>query len=168
MKILLGTLAAMAAAGSAQAGFFVESEPNNSLATANFVGSYSFPGDGFIVDGSINPTTDEDWFRFTVDDATQIRIAIFGRPNSNSGDSYLELFDSGGVLLASDDDSNVNLFSALEYNSAGAGTFYFRITSFQGASSFDYKTIVGLNVAPTPGSLALAGLGGLMALRRRR
>lgn len=168
MKIVLGTMAAMAAAGSAQAGFFVESEPNNSLATANFVGSYSFPGDGFIVDGSINPSTDEDWFRFTVDNATQIRIAIFGRPNSNTGDSFLELYDGVGTLLAFDDDSNVNLFSALEYNSTGPGTFYFRITSYLGQTSFDYKTIVGLNVAPTPGSFALAGMGGLLAIRRRR
>ncbi|QOI99092.1 MAG: pre-peptidase C-terminal domain-containing protein [Phycisphaeraceae bacterium] len=168
MKMIAVLGGVLAAAGSAQAGFFVEVESNDTLATANFVGSYSFPGDGFVVDGAISPSTDEDWFRFSVDDATQIRVAIFGRPNSSSGDSFLELFDGAGSLVASDDDSGINLFSALEYNTAGAGTYFLRVTSFRGASSFEYKMVVGLNVAPTPGSLALAGLGALVATRRRR
>ena len=36
------------AAGTAHAGFFSESEPNNTLATADFVGSYGVPGGSAI------------------------------------------------------------------------------------------------------------------------
>lgn len=166
-NMMIAAVLAAAGAGAAQAGFYVETEPNNTLAQANFVGNYTFPGDAFLVDGNIT-RADEDWFVFTVTDATQIRASTFGRPDSNLGDSLLYLFDSNGNQLAFDDDSGVNLFSSLEYNTTGGGTFYLKVASFQGASSFDYKLVVGLNVVPTPGPLALAGLGALVALRRRR
>jgi uncharacterized protein (TIGR03382 family) len=169
LAICLGFVGATALAGAASANFYIESEPNNSLATADDVGAYVAPGAAFLVDGSISPSTDQDWFMFTISDAAQIRISIFGRPNSDPpADSFLELFDSAGTLLAFDDDSNINLFSSLEYNSSAGGTFYIRVTSFQGATSFDYKMIVGLNIVPTPGTLALAGMGALALGRRRR
>ena len=169
VSLCMGIVGVSALAGVASADFYIESEPNNSLATANNVGSYSYPGDAFLVDGSISPATDQDWFCFTVSDASQIRIAIYGRPNSNPpADSYLELFDAGGTLLAFDDDSNINLFSSLEYNSAAGGTFYIRVTSFQGGTAFDYKMITGLNIVPAPASMAMLGLAGLAMGRRRR
>lgn len=166
---LLGIVGVSALAGVASADFYIEQESNDSLATANDVGSYSPPGDAFVVDGTIAPGGDQDWFAFSVSGPSQIRIAIYGRPDSNPpADSYLELFDSTGALLAFDDDSNINLFSSLEYNSAAGGTFYIRVTSFQGATSFDYKMIAGLNIVPAPASLALLGLAGLATGRRRR
>jgi hypothetical protein len=87
----------------------------------------------------------------------------------------LALFDSNGVELAFDDDSGVSLFSSLEAT-VPAGTYFLAITGF-GDRNFDglghdenllYKLIVGANVIPTPGTLALAGIGGLMIARRRR
>ena len=167
-SIVMGILGAAALAGVASADFYIEQEPNDTLALANNVGSYQAPGDAFLVDGSINPLADQDWFVFTVSGASQMRLAVYGRPDSSPpADSFLELFDGAGNLLASDDDSNINLFSSLEYNSTAGGTYYIRVTSFQGATSFDYKLIVGLNIVPAPASMALLGLGGL-ALRRRR
>lgn len=167
-SIVMGVLGAAALAGVASADYYIEQEPNNSLATANNVGSYSAPGDAFLVDGAINPSADQDWYVFSVSDAAQMRIAVYGRPNSDPpADSYLELFDSAGNLIASDDDSNINLFSSIEYNSTGAGTFYVRVTSYQGETSFDYKLIVGLNIVPAPASMAVLGLATL-GLRRRR
>jgi uncharacterized protein (TIGR03382 family) len=169
LAISSGFVGALALAGAASANFYIESEPNNSLATADDVGAYIAPGAAFLVDGSINPSTDQDWFKFSISDAAQIRIAIYGRPDSAPpADSFLELFDAGGNLLAFDDDGNINLFSSIEYNSNAGGDFYIRVTSFQGATSFDYKMIVGLNIIPTPGSLALMGMGALALGRRRR
>jgi hypothetical protein len=164
----MGILGAAALAGVASADYYIEQEPNNSLATANNVGSYTAPGDAFLVDGTIAPSADQDWFVFTVSDAAQMRISVFGRPNSDPpADSYLELYDGAGTLIAFDDDSNINLFSSIEYNSAAGGTFYVRVTSFQGGTSFDYKLIVGLNIVPAPASVAVLGLATL-GLRRRR
>lgn len=168
-SLVVGIIGATALAGAASADFYIEQESNDSLATANDIGSYSPPGDAFVVDGSISPSGDQDWFAFTVSGASQIRIAIYGRPDSNPpADSYLELFDSAGNLLAFDDDSNINLFSSLEYNSTAGGTFYIRVTSFQGQTSFDYKMIGGLNIVPAPASLAMLGLAGVTMGRRRR
>lgn len=167
MKIVIA-LAAAGLAASAQAGFYQEQEPNNSLATANFVGAYTFPGDGFVVDGHI-ANGDEDWFKFSVTDASQLIATMRGLPDSGGGrDGYLELFDSAGVLLTSDDDSGINLMPALEYNLAAGGTYYLRVTNYPQTPEFDYKLSVGLNVAPTPGSAAMLAVGGLMIGRRRR
>lgn len=167
MKIAL-ILAAAGLAGSAQAGFYIEEEPNNSLATANFVGAYTFPGDGFVVDGAIS-NADQDWFKFTVTAASQLIATMRGLPNSGSGrDGYLELFDGSGNLLAFDDDSGINFMPALEYDLAGAGTYFLRVTNFPQTPDFDYKLSVGLNVAPTPGSAAMLAIGGLALVRRRR
>lgn len=168
-SLVVGIIGAAALAGVASADFYIEEESNDSLATANDIGSYSPPGDAFVVDGAISPSTDQDWFAFSVAGPSQIRIAIYGRPNSNPpADSFLELFDSAGNLIAFDDDSNINLFSSLEYNSTAGGTFYVRVTSFQGATSFEYKMIGGLNIVPAPASLAMLGLAGMAMGRRRR
>lgn len=168
---VIAAVAGLASAASADV--ILETEPNDTLGTANFIGAFDAPGGSVVVDGSIRGAAapDQDWFRFTVTDAVQIVIATFGRPNSNIGDSYLELYDSEGMLLAEDDDDGIRLFSALEYN-GGAGTYFIRVRAYEqaapGEGLFDYKMVVGLNIVPTPGALALLGMGGLVAVRRRR
>ncbi|MBU6413227.1 MAG: hypothetical protein KGS45_07115 [Planctomycetes bacterium] len=164
---------ALGLAASANAAFYLESESNDTQATANFIGSYIAPGDGIVVDGGINSVQapDEDWFTFTTSNVTQIVVSVFGRPNSNVGDSYLELYDSAGTLLAFDDDSNVGLFSSLEYTTASGGSWSLKVRKFspQGVD-FNYKMIIGLNITPvpTPGAATLMAVGGLLVARRRR
>ena len=172
MRALFVMASSLALASAAQAAFYVEAEGNNSRAVANFIGAYTSPGDGIVVDGSIDSIlrVDEDFFRFSIDAPAQIVLSIFGRPNSTLGDSFVELMDSNGVVLASDDNSGVNLFSSLEYNTTAAGDFFVRVTTPIGsnAPNFNYKMIIGLNIVPTPGAIALLGLGGLTMARRRR
>jgi hypothetical protein len=165
--------ASLVLASAANAAFYTEVESNNTLATANFIGSYNAPGDGIVVDGSIfrdGDFTDHDYFRFEISGPAQIVMSVFGRPNSNTGDSFLELLNSAGSVLASDDNGGLNLFSSLEYNTNAAGTYFVHLTSPIGsnAPNFAYKMIIGLNIVPTPGSLALLGLGGMTMARRRR
>lgn len=164
---------ALGLAASANAAFYLESESNDTQATANFIGSYIAPGDGIVVDGGINSVQapDVDWFTFTTSNVTQIVVSVFGRPNSNVGDSFLELYDSSGTLLASDDDSNVNLFSSLEYTTASGGSWSLKVRKFSDAGvDFNYKMIIGLNITPvpTPGAASLMAVGGLLVARRRR
>lgn len=160
-------------AASANAAFYLESESNDTQATANFIGSYIAPGDGIVVDGGLNSVQapDVDWFTFSTSNTTQIVVSVFGRPNSSVGDSYLELYDSAGVLLAEDDDSNVGLFSSLEFTTNGGGSWSIKIRKFSDSGvDFNYKMIIGLNITPvpTPGAASLMAIGGLMVARRRR
>jgi len=163
---------ALGLAASANAAFYLESESNDTQATANFIGSYIAPGDGIVVDGAITSiqAPDVDWFTFDTSNATQIVVSVFGRPNSSVGDSYLELFDSSGTLLAFDDDSNVGLFSSLEYTTTTGGSWSLKVSKFPGTVDFGYKMIIGLNITPipTPGAASLMAVGGLLVARRRR
>lgn len=155
-------------AGAAQAGIILESEPNNSLLTANFCGSYVPPGDSFLVDGGISVLRDEDWFKFTVSGPSQIVASTYGRPDSNPpADSFLELFDSNGVQLAFDDDSGINNFSSLSFNTLTGGDYYLRVTAFNNQTTFDYKLVVGMNIVPAPASLMVLA-GGVLGFGRRR
>ncbi len=170
--IVVGTLVC-ASAGTAHAGLIFETEPNNTLATANFIGNFDVPGGSVLVDGSITPG-DVDWFQFTITGDTQLVSATFGVPSSAVGDSILSLYDSLGTLIIQDDDSGIGNFSSLEAQLT-AGTYYLVVTGFPDfgntgnhSEDFTYKLLVGTNVVPAPGALALLGLAGLVARRRRR
>lgn len=158
----------------AQATVILEIEGNNNAINSNILPDFNAPGDSVLIDGGMTPD-DVDFFRITVNGPAQIVASSFGRPNSLSGDTMLALFDSNGVELVFDDDNGVRSFSSLEAE-VPAGTYFLAITGF-GDRNFDgighqqnllYKLIVGANVIPTPGALALAGIGGLMIARRRR
>lgn len=168
-------LAAVAgAAGLANATLFFESEPNNTLLTANDVGSYDRPGDAFAVDGRLGGRGgDVDWYRFEVTEGATINAAVYGRPSSEDGDSLLGLFASDGSTITVDDDDNIGLYSSVEAI-VPAGVYYLAVTGFLDddfdgghTQTFGYKLVVGLNI-PAPASLAGFGILGLAAARRRR
>ncbi len=144
MKIALTALAIAAAAGAANASIFFETEGNNTMGTANFIGTFGAPGEGILVDGAITPGTlqsptgapgtagDVDWFCFTVTGNTTFVASIFAIINSGtaSPDSQLILTDAQGNILAFDDDSNVGFMSSLNTISLGAGTYYIGVTGY--------------------------------------
>ncbi len=182
--IVASMVGALALASSAHAGLIVETESNNTLATANSIGTFNAPGGSILVDGSITPGTpvigggftggDVDWFKFIVTGPTQLVSATFGLPSSAVGNSVLSLYDSTGTLIVQDDDSGINAFSALEAV-LSAGTYYLVVTGFPDfnnlgnhGENFNYKMTVGTNVSPAPGALALLGAAGLLGGRRRR
>lgn len=180
-KVMLATLAMVAGAASAQ--FFSEVESNNTLGTANFVGTFSQPGGSVLIDGSIT-VGDVDWFSFTLTDVAS--LAVFAGFSSGSGaDGVMQLVNSSGVVIAFDDDSGIGLMPALQVASLAAGTYYIGMSGFGDAGissvgttnvfdglghqqNFVYKLTIGVTVIPAPGAMALLGLGGLVATRRRR
>ena len=146
MKIALSALVLAAAAGAANASIFFETEANNTMGTANFVGVFGAPGEGILIDGSITPGTvqsptgapgtpgDVDWFSFTVTGNTTFVASIFAIVNSNAGnatpDSQLILTDAAGNILSFDDDNNVGFMSSLNTIALGAGTYYIGVSGY--------------------------------------
>jgi hypothetical protein len=192
MKSMILSAAALATlVGSANAALFVESESNNTLGTANNLGTYGPPGEGIVIDGTIT-SGDVDWFQFTINGTgTYVVAAAFAIPAStNSTDGVMQLVNSAGVVLEFDDDDNIGFMPSLEFAGLTAGTYYIGLSGFGDASSssvgttdvldgltssgaahsenWDYKMVLGLNIIPAPGSIALLGLGGLAMARRRR
>ena len=180
-KVMLATLAMVAGAASAQ--FMSEVESNNTLATANSIGTFSQPGGSMLIDGSIT-VGDVDWFSFTLSDTAS--LAVFAGFSAGAGaDGVMQLVDSSGVVLAFDDDSGVGFMPALQVTSLAAGTYFIGMSGFGDADissvgttnvfdglghqqNFVYKLTIGATVIPTPGALAMLGMGGLVAVRRRR
>lgn len=191
-KAVIASAALAFLAGTAHGAIYVESELNNTPATANFVGLYGPPGDSILIDGTLAPG-DVDWFVFTVTGPTTFVASIFSL-NNPLADSMLILVDAAGGILAFNDDGNPGggspYMSSLAPILLGPGTYYLGVAGYNdlglglggpflpdginnatGAphtQDFDYKLIVGLNITPAPGAAALLGMAGLVASRRRR
>jgi subtilisin-like proprotein convertase family protein len=109
-------------------------EPNDTRQTAaplilNSNGNLTLD-DLFIGDG-VNPTTDVDIFKVYVSGPSLISLAIRARslPVYSGLDSYLRIFDSGGVEIAHNDNFD-GLDSKLQVFVGGAGDFYISISAF--------------------------------------
>lgn len=170
------------AAGVTHAGVFSESEPNNTLGNANNVGSFGFPGGSVLVDGILSGAGDVDWYSFTLNQTST--LSIFAAFSADDGDGVMQVVGGVNDVIAFDDDSGVGLMPALQIENLGAGTYWVGLSGFGDASAnsvdtdelfdgvgheetFTYKLAIGFTV-PAPAPLALLGLGGLVAARRRR
>ncbi len=123
------------------------------------------------------PGVSTQWFRFSgLGGSLQAEIM------SATGvtDTVMAAFDSSGSLIASDDDGGAGLLSFINGASVpGDGVVYLAVTYYRSGNqndaafygndgAFSGSGQFSLRVVPTPGSLALLGLGGLLAGRRRR
>jgi len=181
-----GLIAIAALAGAAHAGFFSETESNNTLSTANYIGQFDAPGGSLLVDGAII-TGDVDWFSFSLSDTAS--LSFFAGFATDGADGIMQIVtdrvgDTGNVI-AFDDDSGVGLMPAIQIENLAAGTYYIGLSGFgdvgsgsvdsdeiadggQHSQNFGYKLSIGFSIVPAPGSLALLGLGGMAMTRRRR
>ena len=174
------TIAAFAA--TSQAGFFTETEDNNTLALANDLGSFDDPGGSIAIEGTITQG-DVDWFAFTLDNTAS--LAFFSAFGTAGGDGVMQIVTAAGDVIAFDDDAGVGLMPAIQLIDLSAGSYFIGLSGFGDidASSVDtdeladglghsenfaYKLSVGFSVVPAPGSLALMGMGGVMMIRRKR
>ncbi len=176
-------VASLVLASSSHAGYISESESNNTLATANDLGIFSAPGGTVAIDGVIG-ANDVDWFSFTINDLAS--LSFFAGFSATSGaDGIMQIVTAGGDVIAFDDDSGIGLMPAIQIENLAAGTYYMGLSGFGDvgagsvgtdeladgvghAQNFAYKISVGFTIIPAPGAMALLGMGGLVASRRRR
>ena len=154
------------------------------------------------------------WLQFSIgsdilDPGAYLDLTTNGSTIPDTGgnaDTEIGLYDSDGVLIATDDDDGLQFRSALSFGTGSglslgdlfdlggdslaggedgelfAGTYYLAIADWDHtfADGFVVNPVPGTQVAPhnwrlevysnipAPAGLALAGLGGLAAARRRR
>jgi len=131
------------------------------------------------------------WYSFDLSGgAGALPWSIDTQGSTNTGGSFgdddteIGLFDADGNLIASNDDEDFGngiLTSLLDSSTVGAladGTYYVAVGNFNtvygagfaadSTSTASGTSVLNLNFVPAPSSVALLGLGGLAAIRRRR
>jgi len=191
VKTLAVVVGAGAFVASASGQVQFESEPNDTLANANFVGTFVPLGGAIAIDGAIG-AGDVDWFQFDLAATTTLLFSAIGSTTGGADGQLMVVDGSGTDVLAFDDDSGPGLLPALQLFDLSAGSYFVGVSGFPdvtfadgavdndvlfdgldstGAAHqevFDYKLTISANLVPTPGAAAVLGLGGLVATRRRR
>lgn len=165
-----------------------ESEPNNSIATADtLLGATTFSASG-TVGLTTTDFNDLDYFSFIPSVSAGYVLNLFGTGTRPIFDPALYLFNSTGTLIGFNDDislgSPANLNSAITINLIGGATYFAAVgSSSQDATPFigrpytpvagGFNGTYGLAIAiPEPGTYALIGAGLLplagVVLRRRK
>ena len=111
-----------------------EVEPNDCADLADVLSDV--PGNGCRV-GSIDPSTDEDWYIVNVSSTAHVTVET----ETMEGDTYLQLYDSSGDLIDCDDDSGMGLASKIE-RLLSPGTYYVRVTAYGTGAIDGYSVVV--------------------------
>ncbi len=164
---------ALLASAPAQATTFIEIEPNDTLATAQ----------SLVHNGTINltgrressPTNGfNDFFSFyaAAGNTIAFRVNTIG-----AGDPLINLLDSLGNVLATDDDGGGGLNSLINFNILTTGTYFGAVRGF-GNSVYDYNlSVTGLTATPVGGggvpepatwAMMIIGFGLVGGAMRRR
>ncbi len=127
-----------------------ETEPNNTLATANPI----VPD--VTIAGTLNPTGDVDFFAFEAGAGQQVTIDVDAQsltPKSLA-DTVITLYDSDGRQLAENDDESPGMRdSLLRFTVPTAGRYVFRLRDVaqRGGPNFTYRVRVTLTGGAPPG-----------------
>lgn len=170
----------------------IESEPNNTPATADVIAIGAVP----YADAGVLDMRDGDIDVFSVSlDAGDVLVAnatgLNGLPLGSNPDLVLGVFDAAETLVAFDDDAGLELGASVGYVVPSTGSYYVAISGYDGnlsyptlgdsfatANMFDGghvesgSYLLALSVTPNvpePAAMMLLAMGGLVpALRRAR
>lgn len=168
----------------------IESEPNNSPATADVItiGAVPYADAGVL---SVR-AGDIDVFSMNLD-AGDVLVAnvtgLVGLPLGSNPDLILGVFDAAETLVAFDDDAGLELGASIGYVVPSTGSYYVAVSGYDGnlgypvlgdsfstANMFDGghtefgSYLMALSVTPSvpePAAMVLLALGGLLPTLRR-
>jgi hypothetical protein len=139
-------------------------EPNDTIESATVA------VDGSSFEAALDPTDDSDYFAVTGIAFSTITVETATLSFDDLlTDTWLNLYDGDGNLLASDDDSGVSGYlSMISYTLPSDGTYYFEVvvSPWAAGSVFDYglNVTVGDPAVPAPQNLVATGGDGLVDL----
>ena len=114
--------------------------------------------DGSSVSGNIETAGDEDYFAFQAERGAEYTIETRVRSGL---DTVIELYNSGGSRLSSDDDSGDGAASKLVWMAPSSGTYYVKVKGYSrsemGAYELSLSVVTVQPVAPAPTPVAEVG-----------
>lgn len=96
-------------------------EPNNTIAQATDTGLSGSGSDN--ISAEIDPENDVDLFAVQLDASGRLTADVDAQSIGSSLDPILTVFDSGGTLVAQNDDSD-GLDSFIDFTANSAGNYY--------------------------------------------
>src|SRR6476620_10998190 len=79
---------------------------------------------GGTIQGSLEVVGDHDWYRINLTAGQQITISLSGSGINPVPDTYVDIRNSAGTVLAWNDDSGSSLDSKLVFTARTSGTYY--------------------------------------------
>ncbi len=107
-------------------------ETNNAASNATAIAS------GQRLSGTIYPSGDTDWFRFTVSNRANALLLTDSQNPYWGGDTILTLYDSNLVELAQNDEGNNFSYSAISITNLPPGIYYAKVEGWSGTVDPDY------------------------------
>jgi Peptidase M10 serralysin C terminal/Bacterial pre-peptidase C-terminal domain/FG-GAP-like repeat/Peptidase M66 len=107
---------------------------------------------GGTIQGALEVAGDHDWYRINLTAGQQITISLSGAPGPGGvSDTYLNLRNSSGTLIAHNDDSGGSLNSRIVFTATTSGTYYID------AGAWDATSLADNSNQPNPGPNAITG-----------
>ncbi|PWU13372.1 MAG: peptidase [Verrucomicrobia bacterium] len=106
----------------------------------------------FALNGIISQKGEEGWFRFPAKKGVQFELQVYARQLRSPLDSVLEVFDSAGHSLASNDDA-AGADSSLKFTPSETTNYFVRITDTLGRFGRDF--CYRIEVRPPSSSIAV-------------